>query len=152
MEMSTVVRLAAPEDVDAIDKMNRQAGDVFGFVPKVVLASSLVTHELMVACNGTSVDGAMRFHHRLDKVTTLYEVVVREERRGNSIGRLLLSTLIKRATDKGHHTLRAKCPNGIAANDFYKALGWECVGLEQGRVRPLLVWSCSLATNQLPLW
>ena len=135
------VRPATPDDLPSIDAYVRQAGDVFGFVPRVVLARAIGDGELLVVTGaGARVVGAIRFHHRRDRVTTIHEVVVDPSSRGDRLGRRLVQAVHDAALARGQEILRAKCPVDALANGFYRATGWERVAIEDGRVRDLAVW------------
>jgi hypothetical protein len=48
-------------------------------------------------------------------------------------------------TERGRRYILLKCPEGLAANAFYKSLGFELVTSENSRHRKLIVWRLTLA-------
>ena len=145
------VRPAAPDDLVGIDALVRQASDVFGFVPRVVLARAINEGKVFVV---TSVDGrlagAVRFHHRRDAVTTVHEVIVAKDARKDGVGRTLVQAVHDAALARGQQALRAKCPIDARANGFYRATGWERVAIEDWRVLDLAVWKLPVRPSARP--
>lgn len=138
---SPATRPATDGDIPAVEALVRQAGAVFGFVRRVVLAKAIAEGDLLVAtASGGAVTGAVRFHHRRDGATTIHEVVVATAGRGQGVGRWLVQAVHDAALARGQGTLRAKCPIDALANGFYRATGWERIAIEEGRVRALVVW------------
>ncbi|MBU6150003.1 MAG: GNAT family N-acetyltransferase [Chloroflexi bacterium] len=139
--MECTLRPAAPDDLTGIDALVRQASDVFGFVPRVVIARAIEEGKVLVLTAGDGrLIGAIRFHHRRDGVTTIHEVVVAADARKDGVGRTLVQAVHDAALARGQQSLRAKCPIDALANGFYRATGWERVAIEDGRVRELVVW------------
>ena len=138
---SASVRPATPDDLAGIDALVRQASDVFGFVPRVVIARAIDEGKVLVLTAGDGrLIGAIRFHHRRDGFTTIHEVVVAADARKDGVGRTLVQAVHDAALARGQQSLRAKCPIDALANGFYRATGWERVAIEDGRVRELVVW------------
>lgn len=134
------LRRAVEQDVAGIDRILRQAGDVFGFVPRVVLARAINDGEMIVAEAHGAVVGAIRWHHRRDGATTIHEVVVAADWRGIGVGAALVAAVRASAAARGQATIRARCPSGAQANGWYRATGWEHAGTTPGRVRSLEEW------------
>jgi N-acetylglutamate synthase-like GNAT family acetyltransferase len=144
-------RLAAGSDLLHIDALVRRASDVFGFVPRVVLARAIKEGEIRVLTAGDGrLTGAIRFHHRRDGVTTIHEVVVAADARNDGVGRTLVQAVHDAALARGQQSLRAKCPIDARANGFYRATGWERVAIEDGRVRDLAVWKLPVRPSARP--
>lgn len=69
------------------------------------------------------VDGGMcHWHLRRDGVLTIREIIVLPGRQGQGIGTAMLAQL--RAVP-GAKAIRAKCPGGLPANAWYRAMGFE---------------------------
>jgi N-acetylglutamate synthase-like GNAT family acetyltransferase len=136
-----LIRPATEGDILAVEALIREAGDVFGFVRRVVLAQASATGGLLVAQSPDGgVVGAVRFHHRRDKFTTIHDIVVSRAGRRQGVGRLLVQAVHDGALACGQQALRAKCPVDALANGFYRATGWERTGIEEGRSRSLAIW------------
>jgi len=139
-----VIRSASPEDLDTIKKIADAHKHELGFVLRPALARSIEREELLVAENTNGVIGFVDFHHRRDKQTTLYHIVVESAYRGNGIGRALVEALIANARQEGKSYIQLKCPQDLAANEFYRRLGFRRVATDVGERRPLIVWRIEL--------
>jgi len=82
--------------------------------------------------------GAALCNHCVRKPqTTLYDIAVREQYRGNGIGRELVEQM---ASDSPHEKIIAKCPVTLPAVQFYNQSGWTLVDVDDGKNRALTVW------------
>ena len=82
--------------------------------------------------------GAVLCNHCVRKPqTTLYDIAVREQYRGNGIGRELVEQM---AADSPHEKIIAKCPATLPSVQFYNQSGWTLVDVEDGKSRALTVW------------
>jgi hypothetical protein len=118
-----------------------------GFINTQAFADSSKRGELLVGrdSNGEVV-GFARFHHRRDRITTLYEIGV--ARQGAGLGGALIGALEREASRAGSLEIRVKCPIDLPANEFYSASGYAPnAGVSlNGRKRRLMLW-----TKTLPL-
>lgn len=89
------------------------------------------------------VDGGMcHYHLRRDGVLTIREILVLPDRQGQGIGRAMLDQL--RAVP-GARVIRAKCPAELAANGWYRAMGFTAAYVDQTRAGGrLFVWELAL--------
>lgn len=89
------------------------------------------------------VDGGMcHWHLRLDKVITIREIIVQRDRQGQGIGRTILEQLI---AVPGAIAIRAKCPEDLPANGWYRAMGFEMAYVDVAKSgKRLFVWELAL--------
>lgn len=92
---------------------------------------------------GETVGAALANHCVRKPQTTLYELAVLPEHRREGIAENLI-TQLKR--DSPHDQIRAKCPVGIPANDFYDSTGWIQVDRHEGKNRALNEWKLDITT------
>jgi GNAT superfamily N-acetyltransferase len=113
-----------------------------GFHPYQSFADSQRRGELLLADLGGTVVGYVRYHHREDHRTTLYEIVVESSRRGQGIGRRLVLALADEAREVGSRCIRLLCPVDLPANEFYGAMGFVRASQRSlpGKHRPLNEW------------
>ena len=139
------IRKATEKDIDKIKLIADANKDSIGFVLRPKLESALNRGELLVATtrNGR-VLGFANYHHRKDAQTTLYEICVKEEHRGNGIGRKLIQALVEESKTIGKKKVLLKCPESLEANAFYRKLCFENIAKENGRKRCLNVWALNL--------
>jgi len=127
------IRHATLDDIPAIKQIANRYKNELGFVNRAALSESVNRHELFVAAlQDGQVVGFVNWHLRRDEWTTIYEIAVRPDLTGHGIGRALLY-----AVPTPH---RLKCTVDNPANRFYQGSGMQCVGVEEGRKRPLNVW------------
>jgi len=124
---------SASEAAQAADVF-QQHRDELGFVNRAQCEEKdLVT----VTRDGEIVGAALANHCVRKPQTTLYDIAVLPEYRREG----LATTLVERlADDSPHDKIVAKCPEDLAANEFYDRTGWELVGMEDGKNRALNVW------------
>jgi ribosomal protein S18 acetylase RimI-like enzyme len=97
--------------------------------------------ELLAATEGGEVLGFVRFHHRRDSRTTIYEVAVDPQRRHEGIGRALVNALIEDCRRMGSRSIRLSCPVELPANRFYESFGFARMPRSRkGKDRPLHDW------------
>lgn len=85
--------------------------------------------------------GLCHYHCRLDGQTTICELIVLPERRGQGIGRRLIGSVIGIARQRACTSVLAKCPADLPANGFYEHLGFRLETVEQTRTgRKIHVW------------
>ena len=137
--------VARGDDQSAIKALADRHRKDIGFVLAPAIRASISEGALWVAKDGPEVVGFVRFHHRLDGVTKLYEVCVLENARGRGVGRLLIGAIREQALLAGQHAIVLKCPEDLPANEFYRQLGFEDAGLEQGKRRRLRIWRLRIA-------
>ncbi|MFQ3647505.1 MAG: GNAT family N-acetyltransferase [Anaerolineae bacterium] len=101
---------------------------------------SIDLQEVILAEEANNLIGAVHYHHRLDKQTTLYHIAVARERRREKVGRLLIDTLLVEGRHLQMQKILLKCPEELAANVFYAAVGFKLSGVEAGKHRRLNVW------------
>lgn len=85
--------------------------------------------------------GLARFYVRRDGIATLSEILVLPPCQGQGIGTALLETVMAQARARGAHTVQARCPASLRANDWYRARGFRRVGT-----------SCTRRGSEVILW
>lgn len=86
--------------------------------------------------------GMCHYHLRRDGVLTIREILVLPVLQGQGLGRAMLEIL---KTVDGARVIRAKCPEELPANGWYRAMGFEVAYVDQTRAGGrLFVWELSL--------
>ena len=138
------IRKAEQEDIDRIKAIADSNKDAIGFVLRPALVEAIQRKWVLVAEDSGQLIGFAQYRHRRDSQTTLYEICVAEEYRGNGVGRALLDALVEESRRLGKTIIRLKCPADNEANGFYDHLRFVRVGWEQGRRRKLIRWESQL--------
>jgi len=134
------------KDLAAIDQIKLIADkhrSELGFHSQQSFIDSCKRNELFVAKISGQVKGFVRFHHRRDHLTTLYEIATAPEARSKGVGRRLIKALIADCQEVGSRCIRLSCPIELPANQFYEKLGfvrWYRRS-NPGKSRPLNEWS-----------
>lgn len=137
------IRKATPADLDAIKVLADAHRHELGFVLRPALARSITRDQVLVAENSAGLMGFVEYHHRRDAQTTLYHIAVIPECRRRGVGRALVNALRAEASALGKRTVLLKCPADLPAQGFYGRLGFNLLGEETGKSRPLVVWTLS---------
>ena len=140
------IRKAEMSDLYEVKKLADSHKKELGFVLQPVLARSISQEQLFVAVNGESVIGFIQYHHRRDSQTTLHNIVVESNYRKLGIGQELTRKLETEARCKQQDFILLKCPVDLSANSFYKCIGYEKVGVQQGKARQLNIWRKGLGS------
>jgi ribosomal protein S18 acetylase RimI-like enzyme len=139
-----IIVKAELSDIDSIKKIADAHRNELGFVRRPALLEAIGRSEILVAKkNGSSV-GFVEYRHRRDQQTTLHNIVVMSEYRYTGIGRKLFQALVKEAEERGKGYILLRCPEELASNKFYQALGLHLVELEPGKQRRLNIWRWEL--------
>lgn len=137
------LRKATLSDLDAIKRLYSQNSRELGFVLRPSLIKSIDLQEIILA-EDINLVGAVHYHHRRDKQTTLYHIAVASEQRRQRVGWHLINALLADCRQLQMQKILLKCPEELAANVFYEAVGFKLSGVETGKRRRLNVWTYEL--------
>lgn len=145
-KIKAILRKATLEDLDGIKILVDKHKNELGFVVRGALHRSIESSEIIVAVDEIegNLVGFVHYRHRKDKQTTLYNIVVAQDKRRCGIGKLLLDSLAAEAINKEKESILLKCPIELPANDFYRHLGFKLDSTIEGKKKPLNIWSLSL--------
>lgn len=141
-----VIRQATLEDLGVVKQLADQHKPELGFVLRPALEKSITDQELLVAHIEGQVVGFVHYHHRKDGQTTLYHIAVNANFRGQGIGKALVDALALESKLHGKERILLKCPADLAANSFYKSIGFSLLRDEEGNRRKLRVWGTQINT------
>ncbi|MDY7012183.1 MAG: GNAT family N-acetyltransferase [Cyanobacteriota bacterium] len=135
----TMVKIALDKDLPHIKVLADAHRRELGFVNRATLESAINSKEILKLPYGF-----LHFHHRRDKISTLYHLCVGSAHRRQGVGRSLVSAWEEHSRERGIKLLRLKCPLDLEANGFYARLGFSRVDIEPGKHRPLVIWEKKL--------
>lgn len=150
------VRIARIADIEGAKRIADQNRSELGFVNIAILRAAQSKGWLLVAAEWEDqrkrdmVIGFTKFRIRQDRNATLYEIAVASTHRRTGVGTRLLSELIRRVHLAGGQYVRLKCPEDLAANQFYQKCGFQHVETEQGKKRQLQVWHYCIPSTHGP--
>lgn len=134
------IRKAQLGDLEAVKRLFDKHRAELGFVLRPALIKSIEGAEILVAVQASRVVGCVHYHHRRDGRTTLYHIAVEEHRRRTGVGAALIRALRDECDVRSASSIALKCPIELAANQFYKQLGFCLLRTETGKHRQLNVW------------
>jgi ribosomal protein S18 acetylase RimI-like enzyme len=124
--------------VKALADQHRQQ---MGFHSRESYLESNRNGELFAAIQGGKVLGFVRFHHRRDARTTVYEIAADPQHQHQGVGRALVNALIDDCRRMGSRNIRLSCPVELPANRFYESFGFARMPRSRkGKDRPLHEW------------
>lgn len=126
--------MASVSEADQAADVFQEHRDELGFVNRAQCEEK----DLVTVERGGEIVGAALGNHCVRKPqTTLYDIAVLPEYRREGLASELVERL---ADDSPHDKIVAKCPQELAANEFYDRTGWEQIDREEGKNRALNVW------------
>lgn len=144
MEGEISVRQATRREVNSIKKLADSHKMEIGFLIRPAVETSIKSGCLYVARSSGRLLGFVRFHHRLDLVTKIYEICVDPTFRRSKVGWHLLNAVKECSRQSGQQAIVLKCPVDLPANGFYEDCGFADMGAESGKKRKLRVWQYEL--------
>lgn len=135
-----IVREALAADISSVKRLFDQHRVELGFVLRPTLEKAVEAREVFVAVAKDQILGAVHFHHRRDKQTTLYHIAVSNSKHRKGIGTALIKALGEVCVVREQTHILLKCPADLAANQFYARLGFQRERTESGKRRALHVW------------
>ncbi|MYC76284.1 GNAT family N-acetyltransferase [Candidatus Poribacteria bacterium] len=137
-------------DVDIVKHIADEHRAELGFHARQAYVDSLDKGELLIAKKEDQVVGFVRYHHRRDNRTTLYEIAIIPDVRSKGIGHQLIKALIADCQRVSSRCLRLSCPVELPANHFYEAVGFirSTRRSRRGRSRPLYEWELPILPNR----
>ena len=137
------IRHAILSDLDSVKHLADANHKSLGFVIRSALVAGIEKQWLIVADYQGEIVEFAHYRHRQDNQTTLYELCVQSEYRGQGIGKALINHLQSESQDIGKTILVLKMPIDLPASIFYERIGFVRREIEPGRKRVLQVWYLS---------
>ena len=134
--MDLKVRYAEKKDLIFIDYLQKKNAEDLSFYPNVVLEREVDNQRILLALVNNEHAGYV-YHGsiRLDYPLKIHQACIEYDLRGNWYGAGLCSELEKIAYIGGSKTISLRCGSDIAANNFWKNMGFDCVAITPGGVR-----------------
>ena len=126
-----MIKKANLGQVDQVKEIADKYTEELGFIVKASVIEAIKNEELIVKIQNGDVIGFCKYHRRKDNWTTIYEIAVLEEYRGEGYGKQLINYLLQRK-----HCINLKCPVDNKSNKFYKKIG-KYVKTIEGKNRKL---------------
>lgn len=136
--------------IDVVKHIADQHRSELGFHARQAYVDSLNKSELLIAKMDGRVVGFVRYHHRRDGRTTLYEIATTPDIRSKGVGRCLVEALIADCQRAASKCIRLSCPVELPANHFYQAIGFvrRARRSRSGSNRPLYEWELAVLPHR----
>ena len=148
MTEAVTVRPAMPADLTYVDFLQRRNAEDLSFYPLSVLEREMGPRRVLLAeVNGEP--AGYLYHGSLSSPTLrIHQACIQYDLRGYLYGAALVRWLADVGTASGSQEIALRCGSDIAANGFWRAMGFECVAVTQGgarRMRDINAWRLPLA-------
>jgi len=129
-----VARPATESDLIYIDYLQRKNAEELAFYPKIVFEREISNQRIVLAEFNGEPCGYL-YHGAFSNVCCVHQACIQYDLRGQLYGATLVQHLV--ALCKAAHTsaITLRCGSDIAANNFWRAMGFDCEAVTQGGVR-----------------
>jgi N-acetylglutamate synthase-like GNAT family acetyltransferase len=142
MSKILIEKVKDPTTISQVKLLADKHRPELGFHSQQTFIESSAKNELLAAKVDGRVKGFVRFHHRRDHLTTLYEIATDPGARGKGVGRQLVDALVSDCKEVGSRCIRLFCPAELPSNQFYERVGFVRSSRRShpGKSRPLNEW------------
>ena len=145
----TTIRKIQINDVSEVKLLADASRFELGFNPQKKFEEVAFQKRAFVAIVNQKIIGFVIFRHRKrDLQTTLSEICVQQQFRGQHIGAELIAQLVRECRLKSREFIQLKCPVDLPANQFYRRFGFRLHSTELGKKRNLNVWRLPILPSQ----
>ena len=142
--MQLDIRFAGKEDLKFIDHLQKKNAEELSFYPKVVFERELENKRILLALVNNAHAGYLYYGSiAFDKTVKIHQACIEYDLRGNWYGAGLCGYLENLAIASGAKAISLRCGSDIAANLFWKNMGFDCVSITEGgigRMRDINTW------------
>lgn len=132
--MDFVVRPAITADLSYIDFLQRKNAEELAFYPKIVFEREIESHRIMLAEYNGEPCGYL-YHGAFGELCRIHQACIQYDLRGQLYGAALVRHLIGLCETAQTGAISLRCGSDIAANGFWRTMGFECEAVTQGGVR-----------------
>lgn len=128
------VRPALASDVVYIDSLQRANLEALSFYPKAVFEREVESSRIVLAILNGEPAGYL-YHGALGPILKIHQACIQYDARGQLYGAQLVSWLVSLCCQANVCSISLRCGSDIAANQFWKAMGFHCQAVTPGGVR-----------------
>jgi hypothetical protein len=138
------IRYADKNDLVFIDYLQKKNAEDLSFYPKVVFEREVENKRLLLALVNKQHAGYL-YHGSIEvyKPIKIHQACIEYDLRGNWYGAGLVGTLEDIGKLINAQGISLRCGSDIAANSFWKLMGFKCIDIQPGgirRMRDINVW------------
>lgn len=132
--MSIAIAPAVSSDLSYIDSLQRKNAEDLAFYPKQVFEREIENFRILLARVNGEPAGYL-YHGALDGHVRIHQACIQYDARGQLYGAALVNFLLGLCTQADALCVTLRCGSDIAANGFWRAMGFYCQGVSKGGVR-----------------
>ena len=129
-----IARPAVEADLVYIDHLQRKNAEELAFYPKIVFEREINNQRIVLAEFNGEPCGYL-YHGAFSTVCRVHQACIQYDLRGQLYGATLVRHLIALCEGSQTSAITLRCGSDIAANGFWRAMGFECEAVTQGGVR-----------------
>jgi hypothetical protein len=130
------VRAATLGDLAYIDHLQRKNAEELSFYPKAVFEREVPAGRVVLAELNGDPCGYI-YHGAFGVALKIHQACIQYDVRGQLYGAELVRHVVSLAQAADCHGITLRCGSDIAANGFWRAMGFVCESVTQGGVRRL---------------
>lgn len=119
---------------EEVKRLSKHEKDALGFIPAGGdggITVAMVNGRLALChVNGRLAGYCLFTHNEATKLVRIHQVIVRDEHRRCGIGRDLVTMVLDSHRRSGFRIAQAKVRDDLLANEFWKGIGFEVVGVD----------------------
>lgn len=142
---------AVINDLLFIDDLQRKNAEELSFYPKIVFEREIENQRILLAKVNGSHAGYL-YHGAFGVSCKIHQACITYDLRGQLYGSQLVNSLRVLADLSGSHCITLRCGSDIAANSFWKTMGFHCEAIRPGGVRRMRDINCWRLNLQAPLF
>ena len=140
--MDFVVTTSHPDILLYVDSLQKKNAEALSFYPKSVFEREIEKGRVFLGLlNGTPC--GYLYAGAQNRDVKLHQVCIEYDARRRQYGESIVKVMEDYANQGKAYSITLRCGFDLEANDFWQALGYQCVGHQQGgvrRMRTINIW------------
>ena len=128
------VRPAVQSDLIYVDHLQKANAEELAFFPKQVFEREIERHRILLALVNNEPAGYI-YHGAFGPIVKIHQACIEYDLRGQLYGSALVRQLVQIVNAANGSSITLRCGSDIAANGFWKAMGFYCQGVTPGGIR-----------------
>tara|TARA_R110000822_G_C15085371_1_gene470140 strand:+ start:54 stop:659 length:606 start_codon:yes stop_codon:yes gene_type:complete len=133
-DLDIFVQPAGLDDLTYIDHLQKKNAEELAFYPSQVFEREVENFRILLARVNNQPAGYI-YHGALSEQVKIHQACIEYDLRGQLYGAALVRQLVGLVEASNGLSITLRCGSDIAANGFWKAMGFYCQGITPGGVR-----------------
>jgi len=125
---------ATETDLTYIDHLQKKNAEELAFYPSVVFEREIPNGRILLAKVNGEPAGYL-YHGAIAPLTKIHQACIEYDLRGQLYGAELVRVFVSSVQSCGCASVKLRCGSDIAANGFWRAMGFYCQSVSPGGVR-----------------